>query len=727
MTFTSLRTRVSAIGLIVALITAVVSPAGYFLVGYSNAANLLELKAELNARYLAKYIYTHNTLWQYQRVRLAELLDQTNGSAYTRKRVIDSAGKLVLEEGAQLLTPVLTRSKPIEVAGTVVGGVEIASSLRQLLQTTGIVAMLSMLLGLGVYFAVRIFPLRVLDRTLGILEKTNRRFDAALGNMSQGLIMFDADERISICNGRYLEMYNLSSDIVKPGCTLSELFAHRVERGHLLRDPEEYRAELLAGLNSGTMINHIVETADGREIAVANKPMRNGGWVSTHEDVTAQRAAHAKIAYMAHHDALTGLPNRILFRNQLQSRLAHLGRDRKLAVLGLDLDRFKTVNDTLGHVAGDNLLRQAGRRLRGCLRDGDALARLGGDEFAVLQYNVDQPAEINGLAGRLNEVLSQPFDLDGYQGTIGVSIGIAVAPEDGTDPDQLLKNADMALYRAKAEGRGSYRFFEPEMDARMQQRRILELDLRQALMKREFELFYQPLVNLEKGEICGFEALLRWHHPARGLVLPMEFIPLAEETGLIIPIGEWVLRQACAEALKWPDKISVAVNLSAVQFRRGSLAETVLSALAHSGLPAGRLELEITESVLLSEADSAMTTLHQLQNLGVRISMDDFGTGYSSLSYLRRFPFDKIKIDRSFVHDITLDQDSIAIVRAVAGLGASLGMSTTGEGVETQAEADFLKKEGCTEAQGYFFGRPRPASEIYKILVDGTPASAAVA
>jgi predicted signal transduction protein with EAL and GGDEF domain len=317
---------------------------------------------------------------------------------------------------------------------------------------------------------------------------------------------------------------------------------------------------------------------------------------------------------------------------------------------------------------------------------------------------------------RIIEMIGAPFDLDGHQVVVGVSIGVALAPTDSADPDQILKLADMALYRAKAEGRGTYRFFEPEMDAHMQARRTLELDLRKALTEGEFELYYQPMVNLETEEICGFEALIRWNHPKRGIIMPGDFIPLAEETALIVPIGEWVIRQACAEAAKWPTTISIAVNLSPAQFKTANIVQTVLNALARSGLPAGRLELEITESVLLLSSESTLKTLHQLRTMGVRISMDDFGTGYSSLSYLRSFPFDKIKIDRSFIHDLSSSSDSMAIVRAVTGLGTSLGMKTTGEGVETREELDFLRREGCTEAQGYLFSKARPANEVYDLL-----------
>ena len=608
----SLRTLVSAIGMLVAVVTAVSVPLGYFVVGYNNTASLFDFKADLNARYLAKYIYTHDKLWQYQSVRLAELLDQTNGGKYSRKRVVDATGKLVFDEGSELASPVLTRSADIEVAGSTVGRVEISTSLRPLAYQTGLVAILSILLGLGMFFAVRVFPLRVLDQTLGTLERTNDLFNAALNNMSQGLCMFDLAERVVVCNDRYIEMYKLSRDIVKPGSTLSELLKHRTELGHFARDIDQYRTDLFAALHSGKTINRVVETGDGREISITSRPMQNGGWVATHEDITERRAAQAKISHMALHDALTNLPNRLYFREQLENRFGHPERDKKFAVLCFDLDRFKNVNDTLGHAYGDNLLRQVGERVRGCLREGDVLARLGGDEFAILQGNVNQVTEINALAARLNEVIAAPFDLDGHQAVIGVSIGVAVGPTDATQPGQLLTNADMALYRAKADGRGTYRFFEPEMDALMQERRALELDLRKALINGEFELYYQPVVNLERNEICGFEALLRWKHPERDIP-PLDFIPLAEETELIVPIGEWVLRQACQEAVKWPHDIGVAVNISSVQFKKRNLTQIVTNALARSGLTAQRLELEITESVLLLNNEATLATLHKFE------------------------------------------------------------------------------------------------------------------
>jgi diguanylate cyclase (GGDEF)-like protein/PAS domain S-box-containing protein len=434
-------------------------------------------------------------------------------------------------------------------------------------------------------------------------------------------------------------------------------------------------------------------------------------------DVTERKQAEARIAYMAHHDALTNLPNRVLFNERLDEALTRLARSgENLAVLCIDLDHFKSVNDTLGHPVGDLLLRQVAERLGACLRKSDMVARLGGDEFAVVQTPVTGPNEASTLATRLIEVLSLPFDLDGHEVVVGASIGIALAPDDGDTSEALLRNADMALYRAKSDGRGTSHFFEPEMDRRLQARRTLELDLRKAYAQEEFELFYQPLVNVRSGRVCGFEALIRWRHPERGIVSPVEFIPIAEEIGLIVPIGEWVLREACRQAATWPSDIHIAVNLSPVQFRSRGIVQTVLAALGHSGLAPRRLELEITESVLLGETEANIATLHQLRALGVKIAMDDFGTGYSSLSYLRSFPFDKIKIDRSFVHEMVERPDCVAIVCAVAGLGASLGIVTTAEGVETVAQLDRIRAEGCTEVQGYLFSAPRPASELAALL-----------
>jgi diguanylate cyclase (GGDEF)-like protein/PAS domain S-box-containing protein len=556
------------------------------------------------------------------------------------------------------------------------------------------------------------------------LSEQNERFDAALQNLPQGLLMLDRDQRVAVCNDRYIEMYGLSRDIVRPGLPVQELLRHRAERSRLHRDLEKYRTQMLDDVAPGKTASAVAETPDGRAIAIASKAMGHGGWVITHEDITERRQTEARIAHMARHDPVTDLPNRIHFREEIGSRLSRLGRNERFAVLYLDLDNFKTINDTLGHPIGDKLLSMVGERLRSCIRGPDSIARLGGDEFGIVEGSVLQPQDAAALVSRIMEVLASPFDVDGHQVVAGVSVGIAIAPTDAADSDQLLKNADMALYRAKADGRGTHRFFDPDMDARMQARRALETDLRKAIACGEFELHYQPLVRLETEQICGFEALIRWHHPTRGFVPPRQFIPLAEETRLIVPIGEWVLRQACAEAAGWPEGIRVAVNVSPAQFRRPGLSEIVVSALANSGLEPARLEVEITESVLLLNSELTLATLHRLRELGVRISMDDFGTGYSSLSYLRSFPFDKIKIDGSFVRDLASNADSMAIVRAVAGLGSSLRMVTTAEGIETRVELEQLKREGCTEGQGYLFGKPLPAESVRDLLSSSSKAVA---
>ncbi|WP_022720212.1 bifunctional diguanylate cyclase/phosphodiesterase [Rhodopseudomonas sp. B29] len=462
--------------------------------------------------------------------------------------------------------------------------------------------------------------------------------------------------------------------------------------------------------------------ADGSEIQVLTFGRRvnfNGrdGFLVAVVDITERRKAEAKIAHMAHHDGLTNLPNRALYQERLQQALDHSRTcDGKVAVLCIDLDLFKNVNDSFGHPTGDRLLQAVATRLRQQIGPGDLAARFGGDEFAIVLTAAASPNEASDFAGRLIDVISAPYDMDGLEVVIGASIGIAMSPGDGEDCEALMRNADMALYRAKASGGGCHHFFEKEMDRQAQIRRDMELDLRHAFAKGEFDLHYQPLIDLAEDRIGGFEALLRWHHPERGMISPAHFIPVAEDIGLIVGLGEWVLRRACLEAARWPSDIKVAVNLSPVQFRSRNLVQVVISALAQSGLAPRRLELEITESLFLAESEANLATLHQLRSLGVRISMDDFGTGYSSLSYLRSFPFDKIKIDRSFVKDLTERPDCLAIVRAIAGLGRSLNITTLAEGVETIEQLDQLRAEGCNEVQGFLFSPGRPAAEIEGLL-----------
>jgi diguanylate cyclase (GGDEF)-like protein len=434
-------------------------------------------------------------------------------------------------------------------------------------------------------------------------------------------------------------------------------------------------------------------------------------------EIADREESQARSQYLAYHDSLTGLGNRLLFKEQLEEALKDVSvTPHPLAVLFLDLDGFKAVNDTLGHSFGDLLLKSVATKLRDLLPRTDRVARLGGDEFAILQISAAQPGSSIALAEKIIEIVGQPSNIDGHDVTVGASVGIAIAHPGSMSTENFLKSADLAMYSAKSDGRGTYRMFDPEMDAIVQARRILERDMRTALVQNRFKLLYQPLVNLQTKKVTAFEALMRWHHPERGMVAPSEFIPVAEEIGLIVQLGEWALRQACREAMGWPDYISVSVNLSPLQFAKGNLVATVMNALASSGLPASRLELEITESVLLEKCERNIGILNQLRDLGVRISMDDFGTGYSSIGYLRSFQFDKIKIDQSFVRDLLVDKGSLAIVRAIAGLGVSFGMTTTAEGVETEEQMRCLNLEGCIEVQGYLYSKPVPAEEINGLL-----------
>ena len=434
-------------------------------------------------------------------------------------------------------------------------------------------------------------------------------------------------------------------------------------------------------------------------------------------EIAEREELQAKSQYLAYHDSLTGLGNRLLFKEHLEEALTDVSMAQQpVAVLFLDLDGFKSVNDTLGHSVGDLLLKSIATKLRDILRPTDRISRLGGDEFAILQMSGAQPASSLALAEEILAIVGQQFTIDGHEVTVGASIGIAIGSPGETDAGTILKSADLAMYSAKSDGRGTYRVFDPEMDSIVQARRILERDLRAAFSQSDFKLFYQPLVNLHTKKVKAFEALMRWEHPERGLVPPSEFIQVAEEMGLIVPLGEWALRQACAEAMDWPKEICVSVNLSPMQFSKGNLVSTVVSALASSGLPGSRLELEITESILLEKSERNISILNQLRGLGVRISMDDFGTGYSSIGYLRSFPFDKIKIDQSFVRDLLVDEGSLAIVRAIAGLGVSFGITTTAEGVETEEQMRCLNLEGCIEVQGYLFSKPVPPNEIAGLL-----------
>jgi diguanylate cyclase (GGDEF)-like protein/PAS domain S-box-containing protein len=686
------------------------------------------------------------------------------------------------------------------------------------------------------------------------LASEKHRLDTALNNMTQGLILYDSSARIVTCNQRYIDMYNLSRDVVKPGLHYYDLIQHRKDTGSYDGDVRAFCDPIMRNISQGKINSTVMETPDGRFYAIVNKPLAVGGWVATIEDITEQRmleqerdrdraflrqiidhiptqitvkeargsryvlinsvavehfgasaadiigktprdlfpqhladeiiehdelalkaadtifidehpwispsngdriitskrlairdkagepryvlnvvedvtdkrAADAKIAHLAHYDALTDLPNRVLFRERIEDELTKAAVGHQFVLFYIDIDEFKGINDSLGHHVGDELLKTVANRIKGCLKDSDMIARLGGDEFAVVQTAIGSADEAADLVRRIHAAIRQPYLCLGHQLSTDASIGIAIAPQDGDDHDQLIKNADLAMYAAKSGGRRTHRFFEPTMDASAKARLTMEQDLRQALADDGFEVHYQPVVDLGSNEISGCEALLRWRHPERGMVSPAEFIPIAEDTGLINEIGDFVLRTACAEAATWPEHVRLAVNVSPVQLKNQTLALRIAGALAASGLKPGRLEIEITEAVLIRDDEAALAILHQLRDIGVRIALDDFGTGFSSLSYLKRFPFDKIKIDRCFVSDICEVDASSSIVEAVVDIAAALNMTTTAEGVETEVQRERLRKLGCTEMQGYLFSRPKPAADV-KRLFGMTGGAAAVA
>jgi diguanylate cyclase (GGDEF)-like protein len=547
------------------------------------------------------------------------------------------------------------------------------------------------------------------------LEVMNTRFSTALDNMAQGLCMFDGAQRLTVWNDRYVELLGMPAHLLKVGTPLREILTDRVARDmrRTIDDPS-VKLRVTELLMLAPDASRVDQLSDGRFVMLTRQPMAGGGWVTLIEDITERRRAEAEIVHLARHDVLTGLANRAEFNARLEEASRRLIRNGgSVTVMMIDLDRFKAVNDTLGHLAGDQLLSEVARRLQASVRDIDVLARLGGDEFAIIQEGgANQREGAVALALRIIGAISVPFDLNGHQVEVGTSIGIAMAPEDGVEPDELLKRADLALYSVKSSGRNDFCLFRNEMLEIVNTQQSAERELREAIAQRQFELHYQPVVDVETRELRGVEALVRWRHPDKGMIAPDHFIPLAESTGLIVPLGEWILNQACADAANWPAHVKIAVNISAIQFKKGNLFEVILGVLVKTGLQPDRLELEITETSLLENQDAHLTTIRQLKNLGLSIALDDFGTGFSSINYLTIFPFDKIKIDKSFTKGILSRADCKAVVASTLALAQGLGIVTTVEGVETEEQFEYMRNAGVELAQGYLFGRPVPIAEF---------------
>jgi diguanylate cyclase (GGDEF)-like protein len=551
-------------------------------------------------------------------------------------------------------------------------------------------------------------------------RSSTTRLDVAFNNMSQGLCFFNGQRRLIVCNRRFVEMYDLSVEQVQPGISLEALVDLRFQAGtspKMSRDAYlKWRASISVADNPS---DTTVELTNGNFFRISHIPMPDGGWVATHEDVTASKRDEARISYMAHHDALTGLANRSYFTETIEgARTRFNSKGRPFGLLMLDLDRFKTINDSMGHAAGDTLLKEVARRLKTLVTEHDVVARLGGDEFAIITFGTsidsDEPHRDGAiaLAIRILDAINEPFVIETKAVFVGASIGVALAPDDGVEVEALFMKADLALYKSKAKGRNVYSLFDPQMMEETDALHKLETDLRTGLSRSEFEVHYQPIIDARTRVVTGAEALVRWRHPQHGLHPPGKFIPLAESTGLIVPLGEFVLYQACRDAMNWPAELKVAINLSAIQFRKANLFDVIMRALIESGLPPERLEVEVTETVLLENKSDYAMLLHQLKNIGVSVVLDDFGTGYSSLSYLKQFPFDKIKIDRSFTADVAEHQGSMAIVSAIIGLARGLDMITTAEGIETERQFDIMRAAGVTLAQGYLFGRACPIAEF---------------
>lgn len=728
------RRLVGGIGHLVWVTTLLAPPLLYLAVGYYYEARAIDSTSSYIARSISHAMEVGDLKTLAGRLppfandahRLAD-----RSSAYS---VLDRNERVVLKSGGPVPSPAFTQTTRIVVSGATVGSLVVEASLRPYLLFAGAMFLLSIIAAAAALVAVRIIPLNILSQAFGVLEgqncklrqgeeklrAQNHHLEMAVGNISQGLCLYDADERIIMANGLYATLYGLQPEQVKPGLLLRDVMDSRIAAGASeFSSSDDYFAERTIRLNGAPRVGvtkRIVKLPNGRIIAVRRRAMPRGGWVCTHEDVTEQHKYERNLAYQANHDALTGLPNRTRLVEAIAQALETKQPSSHLAVYLLDLDNFKSVNDTLGHPVGDMLLQAIAGRLKGVIVEPNIVARMGGDEFAIVQIGVIDPREISILANRVIAAIGDVYEIDGHQISISASVGIAISPRDGDTSEQLIRCADLALYHAKEKERGDFSIFEPWQDELVRTRTALKNDLHNAMKSGQLELHYQPIIEFQTSVNCGVEALIRWNHPTRGLISPAEFIPLAEDSGFIVPLGAWILRQACMEVASWPRKLCCAVNLSPVQFKRRGLVETVLVALSASGLPADRLVLEITESVFLGDTQEVIETLTRLREIGVVIALDDFGTGYSSLSYLRNLPINVVKIDRSFVKDVGRDATALSVIRAVVNLSRNLGLTTVAEGVETREQYDLLRAEGMDKAQGFFISKPRSAEDVRAYL-----------
>jgi len=567
--------------------------------------------------------------------------------------------------------------------------------------------------GLEAEIAKRTAQLRQSQKKLRI---QNTRFLTALENMSQGLAMFDRRHRLLICNQQYLEMYNLPRHFGRAGTSLVTILKARIAAGTSPGgDPDAYIAERLAAVSNAVSSTATHHLRNGRVVSVTHRAMPDGGWVTMHRDITELHTMQAELAHQAYHDPLTGLPNRNLLYRELTRAIGELRTGGCFAMLCLDLDGFKPINDSMGHASGDKLLVAVAQRLAATVGGAGMVGRMGGDEFAVLLHDATQEQAL-ALADAIVEAVRRPFEIDSHAVLVGVSVGVALAPRDGRTADELLQRGDLALYAIKRGRRGGYRQFSPELADTLNERSGLGRDLRRALGNGEFELHYQPVLDLDTETTAGFEALLRWRHPSRGLLLPDEFIPLAEELGLIGAMGEWVIHQALAEAARWPGDVRVAVNVSPAQFEQGNLVAVVGQALAASGIAPSRVEIEVTESLLLANSRANIETLEQLRGLGLRLALDDFGTGFSALSYLLDFRFDKLKVDGAFVGATANGEAGAIILKSVAEMARRLGIVAAAEGVETVGQLQLLKRLGYAQAQGFLVAEPMPRAMVRDLL-----------